>query len=214
MIFQPAKIAGAYTIDVEPRCDERGSLARTWCVREFAAAGLSLGISQASLVFSHVRGTLRGLHFQTGPHSEEKLLRCTQGAVFVVALDLRSESPTYLCSIDVELSADNRRMLFVPKGCAQGFQTLADNSELFYQMSTPYVPEAAGGVRYDDPAFGIQWPLPVTAISQRDREWPDYLGCGISESGEARSDLWRFANGPRNAPTSEMAQYHYAPVRL
>lgn len=174
MIFSPLPIEGASVLDVEEHRDHRGFFARVWCQEELAAHGLPNAIVQASVAHSRHKGTLRGLHFQAAPHEEEKLVRCTHGAAHVVVLDLRPESPTYLSSTAVELSADNHRTLYVPKGCAQGYQTLRDDTELFYQVTTAYVPESAQGVRYDDPAFAIHWPLDVTVISDRDRSWPDY----------------------------------------
>ena len=175
MIFSSLPIAGANVIDVEERRDQRGFFARVWCRAELAAHGIANHVEQASVAFSCLKGTLRGLHFQKSPHEEEKLVRCTRGAAFVVAVDLRPQSPTYLSTAAVELTADNHRTLYVPKGCAQGYQTLADDTELLYQITTSYVPESASGVRYDDPAFGIQWPTEVTVLSQRDRSWPDYV---------------------------------------
>ncbi|MCE9544626.1 MAG: dTDP-4-dehydrorhamnose 3,5-epimerase family protein [Planctomycetia bacterium] len=175
MIFHELPVAGAYLIDVERLTDDRGFFARAWCGREFAAQGLVAELAQASLAYTHKKGTLRGVHFQAAPHAEAKVVRCVRGAAYVVALDLRLESPTYLRSSGVELTAENRRAIYVPLGCAQGYQTLVDDTELLYQMSVAYVPGAGRGVRYDDAAFGIQWPLPVSVISQADRSWPDYV---------------------------------------
>lgn len=174
MIFQSTRLGGVLEIDVEPRADDRGFLARTWCVDEFAANGIPNTMVQASTILTHRRGTLRGLHYQIAPHAEDKLVRCTLGAAYVVVVDLRPESPTWRQWIGVELSSANRRELFVPRGCAQGYQTLVDGTEMYYLMSTRYVPEAARGVRFDDPAFGIVWPLEVAAISDRDQSWADY----------------------------------------
>jgi dTDP-4-dehydrorhamnose 3,5-epimerase len=159
-------------LDVERREDDRGFLARTYCVDELGAHGLALPVVQASTVVTHRRGTVRGLHFQRAPHAEKKLIRCTAGAAFVVAVDLRDASSTRRQWHGVVLSHDNRRQLFVPEGFAQGYQTLAEETELHYQMSHRFVPEAASGVRWNDPAFGIGWPEPMTAMSDRDREWP------------------------------------------
>jgi dTDP-4-dehydrorhamnose 3,5-epimerase len=175
VIFSSLPIVGASVLDVEEHRDQRGFFARVWCRQELAAHGFADHIEQASVAFSRLKGTLRGLHFQKPPHEEEKFVRCTRGAACVVAVDLRPQSPTYLSAASVELTADNHRTLYVPKGCAQGYQTLTDDTELLYQITTPYVPESASGVRYDDPAFGIQWPIEVAAISQRDRSWPDYV---------------------------------------
>jgi dTDP-4-dehydrorhamnose 3,5-epimerase len=175
MIFTPARLQNATIIDVEPRGDERGFLARVFCEREFAEHGLATRFVQGSTIFSPQRHTLRGLHYQVAPHAENKLVRCTRGAVFVVMVDLRPDSPTHLQWQGVELTPDNRRLLYVPEGFAQGYQTLADDSEVVYQMTYEYVPEAARGVRWDDPAFGIEWPAAeARVISERDRSWPDH----------------------------------------
>ena len=176
MIFRPARLQDAVIIDVERRGDERGYLARTYCEDEFADHGLETRFVQASTIFSPQRHTLRGLHFQTAPHGEVKVVRCTRGAARVTIVDLRPESGTYLQWLGVELSPENGRLLYVPKGFAQGYQTLVDDTEVAYQMSHEYVPGAASGVRWDDPAFGIEWPPAVQRIiSERDLAWPDYL---------------------------------------
>ena len=174
MRFTETKVAGAYLIEPEPIADERGFFARTWCREEFAANGLDPELAQANISFNIRKGTLRGLHYQEVPHAEAKLVRCTTGAIFDVAVDLRSGSPTYLGWFGAELSDDNRSMLYVPEGCAHGFLTLTDGAEVAYQMSAPYAPEAARGVRFDDPAFGIEWPGEVVVINQRDRTYPDF----------------------------------------
>ena len=176
MIFTPARLQDAVVIDVERRGDERGYLARTFCEHEFADHGLITRSVQASTIFSRKRNTLRGLHFQKSPHAEVKLVRCTRGAARVTIVDLRPESGTYLRWLGVELSPENGRLLYVPKGFAQGYQTLMDDTEVAYQMSHEYVPEAASGVRWDDPAFGVEWPPAAEQriISERDRAWPDY----------------------------------------
>jgi dTDP-4-dehydrorhamnose 3,5-epimerase len=177
MIFTPASVDGAYVIDVEPREDERGFFARVWCEREFAEHGLTTRLVQWNLAFSHRRGTLRGLHFQSPPHAEAKLVRCTRGAIYDVIVDLRPASPTFTQWLGVELTADNRRMLYVPEGCAHGYQTLVDNTETLYPVTEFYTPEAEAGVRWDDPAFGIEWPDAKGALlSEKDRSWPDYAG--------------------------------------
>ena len=177
MIFRPTDIPDVIAIDVEPRGDERGFLARTYCEREFAKRGLAMPVVQCSTVFSPRCNTLRGLHFQRSPHWEIKLIRCTRGAAFVVAVDLRADSPTRHQWVGVELNGENRRLLYVPEGFAQGYQTLTDGTELFYQMSREYQPDAASGARWDDPAFGITWP-PAEAriISERDSAWPLLAG--------------------------------------
>src|SRR5262245_4694183 len=174
MIFKSLPVSGAWLVDIEPIEDDRGFFGRVWCVAEFAARGLVAKSAHTGLAYSHRRGTLRGIHYQAPPHEEAKLVRCVRGAAYVVALDLQTTSPTYLRWTAVELSADNRRALYVPPGYAQGYQTLADDTEMFYQMSETYVADSARGVRYDDPAFGIDWPIAVTVISDADRSRPDY----------------------------------------
>ena len=173
MRFTETKVAGAFLIEPEPIADERGFFARTWCREEFADHGLTPELAQANLSFNHRQGTLRGLHYQAAPHAEAKLVRVTRGAIWDLALDLRRGSPTYLAWFGAELSDANRHMLYVPEGCAHGFLTLADGAEVAYQMSAPYAAEAARGVRYDDPAFGIRWPGEVAVINDRDRTYPD-----------------------------------------
>jgi dTDP-4-dehydrorhamnose 3,5-epimerase len=175
VIFTAARLQDAFVIDVERRGDERGYLARTYCEQEFAAHGLVTRFVQASTIFSPKRDTLRGLHFQTAPHGEVKLVRCTRGAAQVTIVDLRPDSPTHTHWLSVELSPENGRLLYVPKGFAQGYQTLVNDTEVAYQMSHEYVPEAASGVRWNDPAFRIEWPAAERRIiSERDRAWPDY----------------------------------------
>ena len=185
MIFTPTRLAGAAIIDVERRGDERGFLARVFCEQEFAEHGLATRFVQGSTIFSPERHTLRGLHFQQAPHAENKLVRCTRGAVSVVIVDLRPDSPTHREWLRVELSPENGRLLYVPEGFAQGYQTLQDNCEVAYQMTHEYVPEAARGVRWDDPAFGIEWPAAAgRIISERDIAWPDYApALSVSASG-------------------------------
>jgi dTDP-4-dehydrorhamnose 3,5-epimerase len=175
MIFTSAPLPEAFVIDVERRVDERGFLARVFCEREFAERRLATRFVQASTIFSSKRDTLRGLHHQRTPHREVKLVRCTRGGAHVVIVDLREASPTYRHWFGVDLTASNGRLLYVPEGFAQGYQTLADDTEVAYQMSHAYVPEAAHGVRWDDPAFGIEWPFAERRIiSDRDRAWPDH----------------------------------------
>jgi len=175
MRFIITEIEGCWLIEVDRLTDERGFFARAWCQREFEEHGCEGPFVQTNIAFSRRRATLRGLHYQLPPHQEAKLVRATRGAAYVVALDLRHDSSTYCRWCAAELTADNCRMLYVPSGCAQGYQTLADDTEMFYQMSAFYVPEAGRGVRYDDPSFDIRWPFEVTAISERDRSWPDYV---------------------------------------
>lgn len=175
MIVTPLELDGAFIVDLELREDERGFFARTWARDEFEAHGLNPAIEQCNLSFNHLRGTLRGLHFQRAPYAEVKLIRCTRGAIFDVIVDLRPESATYTRWLGVELSAENRRALYVPEGFAHGYQTLVDATETHYQVSEPYAPQAEGGVRWDDPAFQIEWPAAETrTISDKDRAWPDY----------------------------------------
>jgi dTDP-4-dehydrorhamnose 3,5-epimerase len=175
MIFTPLELEGAFIVDLELREDERGFFARTWCGDEFEAHGLNPAIVQCNLAFNRKRGTLRGLHFQRPPYEEAKLIRCSRGAIFDVIVDLRPHSATYVRWLGVELTADNRRALYVPEGFAHGYQTLADGTETLYQVSEAYTPAAEGGVRWDDPAFRIEWPLvEELTISEKDRTWPDY----------------------------------------
>lgn len=169
MIFKETRLVGAYVIDLEKIEDERGFFARSWCQREFAAMSLDAKLVQCNISHNHRRGTVRGLHYQLPPAAETKLVRCTRGAMFDVIIDLRPNSPTFLQWLGVELSADKYIILYVPKGFAHGFQTLVDNTEVFYQMSEFYAPELAGGLRWDDPQLGIDWPLPVSVMSQKDQ---------------------------------------------
>jgi dTDP-4-dehydrorhamnose 3,5-epimerase len=175
VIFTPTSLDGAVVIAVERHGDERGFLARTFCEREFGAHGLVTRFVQASTIYSPRRHTLRGLHYQRPPHAEVKLVRCTRGAAHVTIVDLRPVSQTYRQWLAVKLTPQNGRLLYVPEGFAQGYQTLEDDTEVAYQMSHEYVPEAAGGVRWDDPAFDIAWPpAEERIISDRDRAWPDH----------------------------------------
>lgn len=174
MIFSETKLKGAFVIELEPHYDERGFFSRSWCQREFREHGLHPDLVQCSISFNQHRGTLRGMHLQIQPFREAKLVRCTRGAICDVIIDLRSGSETYLHWVGVELSADNRRALYVPEGFAHGFQTLEDETEVFYQMSEFYAPECSWGVRWNDPAFAIKWPLPVSVISAKDSHLPDF----------------------------------------
>jgi dTDP-4-dehydrorhamnose 3,5-epimerase len=174
MRFLPTRFEAAWLIELEPHVDERGFFARTWCRREFAERGLAVDIAQTSVSWSAKAGTLRGLHYQRAPHEEAKLVRCARGALFDVIVDLRPGSPTCGRWQGFELTAENRRELYVPKGFAHGFQSLEDATEAHYQMSEFHVPEAASGLRWDDPILAVEWPLPVSVISERDRGWPDY----------------------------------------
>jgi dTDP-4-dehydrorhamnose 3,5-epimerase len=167
-------LLGAYVLETQPIVDERGSFARTWCREEFRALGLNTMVEQCSTSFNRTRGTLRGMHFQAIPHEEVKLVRCTRGAVYDVILDLRKDSATFGRWFAVELTADNGKMLYIPCGFAHGFQTLDDQSEVFYQISEKYHPEAARGVRWNDPVLGIKWPISNPNLSERDRDFPDF----------------------------------------
>jgi dTDP-4-dehydrorhamnose 3,5-epimerase len=172
MRFTATGLEGVYLVEPQKLGDERGFFARAWCREAFAAHGLNPAVSQANIGFSPRRGTLRGLHYQTPPHEEAKLVRCTRGAVYDVAVDLRPTSATFLGWVAVTLSADSHRMLYVPEGCAHGYLTLTDDAEISYQSSRPYVREAVAGRRYDDPALGIDWPIDVEVVSEQDRSWP------------------------------------------
>jgi len=174
MIFTPTELNGAYLVGLKRIEDVRGFFARAWCRKEFTDHGLNPDLEQINVAFSHRRGTLRGMHFQESPHAEAKLVRCTRGALYDVIIDLRPASPTFRRWLGVELTADNRQMLYVPEGSAHGYQTLADETEMYYQTTEFYVPQAARGVRYNDPAFAVKWPLPVAVISEADQKWPDF----------------------------------------
>lgn len=174
MQFLTTSLPGVFEIRIERHCDERGFFARSWCEREFAAHGLNPGLVQCSISFNARKGTLRGMHFQAAPCAEAKLVRCTTGSIHDVVLDLRPESPTYKNWVTLTLSAQNRSMAYIPEGCAHGFITLEDDTEVFYQMSEFFAPESAQGVRWNDPAFGIVWPTQVEVISKRDADYPDF----------------------------------------
>jgi dTDP-4-dehydrorhamnose 3,5-epimerase len=175
MIFRETRLSGAYLIDLELHQDDRGFFARTWCRREFEDHGLNSPVVQTNVSLTRRKGSLRGMHYQAEPYGEAKLLRCTRGAIHDVIIDLRRDSPTRGEWIAEELTENNHRMLYVPEGFAHGFQTLTDDAEVTYHMMEFHTPSAARGVRYDDPAFGIEWPLPVTEITARDRVWPDWV---------------------------------------
>ncbi|MDX2157749.1 MAG: dTDP-4-dehydrorhamnose 3,5-epimerase [Hyphomicrobiaceae bacterium] len=172
MQFKPLALGGSWLIEPEPFRDERGAFMRTFCEAEFGSLGLVDRFPQHSLSVSHRRGTLRGLHFQRCPHAEVKVVRCVGGVIFDVIVDLRPESATYRQWVGVELSAANGRAIYVPEGFAHGCQTLTDDAVVCYLISSPYEPDAASGVRFDDPVLAIGWPLPVSSISERDRSWP------------------------------------------
>jgi dTDP-4-dehydrorhamnose 3,5-epimerase len=174
VIFIETKLKGVFIMEPERLEDERGFFARTWCQREFEAHGLNPRLAQCSISFNKRRGTLRGMHYQAAPYEEARLVRCTMGAIYDVAIDLRRSSAAFKQWTAVELTADNRRMLHIPEGFAHGFQTLEDDTEVLYQMSEFYHPESITGVRWDDPAFEITWPEEVKVISARDRQYPDF----------------------------------------
>jgi dTDP-4-dehydrorhamnose 3,5-epimerase len=174
MIFSETKLQGAFIIDPEKLEDERGFFARSWCQREAAAYGLLPQWVQCNVSFNKKKATLRGMHYQCAPSEEAKLVRCTRGAIYDVIIDLRPASSTYRQWLAVELTAENRCVLYIPEGFAHGFLTLDDNTEIFYQMSEFYAPVCARGVRWNDPAFGIKWPIEATVISSRDRSYPDF----------------------------------------
>lgn len=174
MDFLATKLPGVLVIEAEKLEDERGFFARTFCREEFETHGLDTRVSQCSISFNRKKATLRGIHYQVAPHAESKLVRCTAGAIYDVAVDLRPDSPTFKQWEGVELSAQNRRALYIPAGCAHGFQTLTDDTEVYYQISEFYHPESARGVRWDDPAFEINWPFPPVMLSERDARYRDY----------------------------------------
>jgi dTDP-4-dehydrorhamnose 3,5-epimerase len=174
VLFRETKLPGAFVIDLQKHEDERGFFARSWCRKEFEAHGLDPRTVQCNVSFNKVKGTFRGMHYQVAPFAEAKLVRCTRGAIYDVIIDLRRESATYKQHVSEVLSSNNCKALFVPEGFAHGFQTLEDNSEVFYQMSEFYSAEHQRGLRYNDPAFGINWPTDVLVISDRDRNYEDF----------------------------------------
>jgi len=176
MTFQETKLRGVFEIGFEPCYDDRGFFARSWCQKEFECHGLNPSVVQCNVSFNTHKGTLRGMHYQDAPYGEAKLVRCTRGSIYDVVIDLRPQSPTFKNWIAVVLSDEQRNMVYVPEGCAHGFLTLGDNTEVFYQMSEFYHPELSRGVRYDDPAFQIVWPEKIDVISERDRTHPNFAG--------------------------------------
>ncbi len=174
MTFQESKLPGVFEIHLEPRVDERGFFARSWCRNEFESHGLNPNLVQCSVSFNTRKGTLRGIHYQAAPYAETKIVRCTKGAIYDVVVDLRPQSPTFKEWIAVVLTAENRHIVYVPEGCGHGFLTLEDETEVFYQMSEFYNAESAQGARWNDPAFQIVWPGKVEVISERDRTYPNF----------------------------------------
>lgn len=172
MIFQSTPIPDAYLIEREPHTDSRGRFARVWCLDELRARGIDHTFVQANVSINKRQGTLRGLHRQRPPHGEAKLIHCAKGAVYDVVVDTRPASETYLAWFGAELSAENRRSMYVPIGCTHGYLALSDGAEVYYVVSHPHVPEAETGLRYDDPVLGIDWPQDVTVVSDKDRSWP------------------------------------------
>jgi dTDP-4-dehydrorhamnose 3,5-epimerase len=174
MNFEPAELPGVVVVSPERHADDRGFFARTWCAREFAAEGLPSTLAQCSVSWNEHQHTLRGMHWETAPQRESKLVRCTRGAIFDVVVDLRSDSPAYLEHVGICLDADNRHAVYIPPGMAHGFLTLCDRTEVLYQMDSFYAPESERGARWDDPAFGIEWPYAPAVISERDKSFPDF----------------------------------------
>jgi dTDP-4-dehydrorhamnose 3,5-epimerase len=174
MNFTELSLPGAFVVDIQPMTDERGFFARGWCRKEFEAHGLALDFVQRNIGFSPRKGTLRGMHYQVAPHAEGKLVRCTRGAVCDVIVDLREGSRTFKKWHAVELSADNHRMIYIPEGFAHGYLTVMDESEIYYDTTCFFAPESARGVRFDDPAFGIDWPGSPSLLSDKDRSYPDF----------------------------------------
>jgi dTDP-4-dehydrorhamnose 3,5-epimerase len=174
MIFHETKLAGVFEIKIEPKADERGFFARAWCREELESHGLNPQLAQCSISFNNCKGTLRGMHYQAAPYPETKIVRCTRGSLYDVVVDLRHDSATFKQWIGVTLSSTERNMVYVPAGCAHGFITLEDSTEIFYQISEFYKPDLSRGVRWNDPAFQITWPVAVEVISERDRTYPDF----------------------------------------
>ncbi len=175
MIFTETPLKGAYIIDIEKLEDERGFFARSWCRREFKAHGLNPQLVQCNISFNTLKGTMRGMHYQVKPFEEAKLVRCTMGSIYDVIVDIRPGSPSFKQYLGVILSAENRKMLYIPEGFAHGFLTIEDKTEVFYQMSEFYAPDHARGFRWNDPGFGIEWPANVHIISDRDRDYPNFI---------------------------------------
>ena len=176
MIYTPSRIPGAWVIDITKITDARGFFAMTWLPHELSERGMNPALAQCNLAFNHKRGTLRGMHFQKAPHAQAKIVRATRGALLDVIVDLREDSATFRQWDAVELTADNHRLFYMPEGIAHGYITLAEDTEAYYHASSPWVPAAESGVRWDDPAIGIHWPFEPTVVSERDRQWPLIAG--------------------------------------
>ncbi|HYB95170.1 MAG TPA: dTDP-4-dehydrorhamnose 3,5-epimerase [Vicinamibacterales bacterium] len=176
MVFRESSIGGAWIIDIHPIHDQRGFFAMTWLPDELTKRGMNAALAQCNLAFNFKRGTLRGMHFQRAPHAQAKIIRATRGALLDVIVDLREESPTFKKWDAVELTADNHRMLYMPEGIAHGYITLSDETEAYYHASSPWVPAAESGVRWNDPAFDIAWPIEPVIVSDKDRSWPLWAG--------------------------------------
>ncbi|MBN2373535.1 dTDP-4-dehydrorhamnose 3,5-epimerase [bacterium] len=175
MIFKETALKGAYIIEIEPIEDERGFFARSFCAKEFEKHGLNFHIAQCNISYNERKGTLRGMHYQTAPYEEAKLVRCTMGEIYDVIIDIRPYSATYMRWISIELTAKTRKMLYIPEGFAHGFQTLADCTEVFYQMSEFYQANSAKGIRWNYPTFGIKWPIMPPIMNDKDRSYPDFI---------------------------------------
>ena len=176
MKFTETSLKGVYTIDLEPIGDSRGYFSRFWCRKEFDDQGLGFEIAQINSSYNATAGTVRGFHYQQDPHSEAKVVSCTSGRIYDVAVDARPDSPTYLDWFGIELSANDNRQLFIPPGFAHGYQALVDDSQLLYVVSEFYAPDSESGLRYDDPAIGVSWPHQVTSVSDKDANWPNSIG--------------------------------------
>ena len=183
MQFVETKLKGAFIVEMEVRGDHRGGFARAFCAQEFEAHGLKSIVAQSNLSFNYKAGTLRGMHYQVAPACETKFIRCIKGAIYDVIVDMRPDSPTYMQHIGVELSAENRRALYIPEMFAHGYQALTDGAEVLYQVGEFYTPGCERGFRYDDPAFGIEWRLPVTEISDKDLAWPPFETIAVEAVG-------------------------------
>lgn len=189
MIFHPLEIPGAFLLEPQRLEDRRGFFARTYCRNELEERGLDPTVVQSNVSVNHSQGTVRGMHYQAAPHEEIKLVRCTTGAIFDIILDLRPTSPTFKQHLGLELNAENRHSLYIPAGLAHGFQSLQDHTEVFYQMSEFYYPESARGVRWNDPAFDIRWPLEISEISSKDLSFPDFRESTCRATDVRESDV-------------------------